>query len=126
MLRAVQVCDRFPSFNLYLPRKPLLRLGIWPYNSSMEKITRNVRELENNERRVYETALGQQLRDNQQVIIQVITVGASEEKEKVGSGGQPTGTLPDWCNVYEGLSDEEIAEIETVILDRSGWSRNSQ
>jgi hypothetical protein len=34
--------------------------------------------------------------------------------------------LPDWCNVYEGLSDEEISEVESVVLDRSGWTRNSQ
>ena len=34
--------------------------------------------------------------------------------------------LPDWCDVYEGLSDEEIADIETVILDRNGWSRSSR
>lgn len=31
--------------------------------------------------------------------------------------------LPDWCDVYEGLSDKQIADIESVVLDRSGWAR---
>ncbi|GAH02117.1 unnamed protein product, partial [marine sediment metagenome] len=29
------------------------------------------------------------------------------------------------CNVYDGLSDEEIAEVEESILDRSNWTRPS-
>jgi predicted DNA-binding antitoxin AbrB/MazE fold protein len=28
-------------------------------------------------------------------------------------------------SVYAGLSEEEIDEIETIILDRGNWSRNS-
>jgi hypothetical protein len=31
--------------------------------------------------------------------------------------------LPDWCNVYEGLSDEEVAEVEAIALDRSHFTR---
>ena len=92
----------------------------------MEKITRNVSDLEKDERRVYEAALGEKLRENQQVILEVITVGAPEHKAEVGGSGQTIGQLPDWCNVYEGLSDHEIAEIETLILDRSGWTRDFQ
>ena len=87
---------------------------------------RNVRDLEKEERRVFEAALGEKLRENQQVILQVITVGAPEQIAETGTGGQPAGEFPDWCNVYKGLSDEEIAEIEKVVLDRTGWNRNSQ
>ena len=28
-------------------------------------------------------------------------------------------TLPDWCNVYDGLSDEEIEDLENTILNRA-------
>ena len=89
----------------------------------MEKITRQFQQLSSDEKRVYESVLGHELQENQQIILQVITVGGAEEEPKTSD--QATGTLPQWCNVYEGLSDEEIAEIETVILDRSHWSRSS-
>jgi hypothetical protein len=92
----------------------------------MEKITRNVADLEQDERRVYEAALGEKLRENQQVILEVITVGVPELKAESGGGGQTIGQLPDWCNVYEGLSDNEISQIETLILDRGGWTREFQ
>ena len=31
--------------------------------------------------------------------------------------------LPDWCNVYEGLSEEDLASLEEVILNRSDFTR---
>lgn len=31
--------------------------------------------------------------------------------------------LPDWCNVYDGLTDEQIAEVEKIALDRSNFMR---
>jgi hypothetical protein len=97
----------------------------------MESITRNVRDIPSDELRLYETVLGAKLRENQQVIIQVISVGdqmreAVSSPEKEGDRASPGVTLPDWCNVYEGLSDEEISDIETVVLDRRGWTRNPQ
>jgi|CXWL01.1.fsa_nt_gi hypothetical protein len=97
----------------------------------MESITRNVRDIPSDELRLYETVLGAKLRENQQVIIQVISVGdqtrgAGPSPEKEGDHAAPGVTLPDWCNVYEGLSDEEISGIESVVLDRSGWTRTPQ
>jgi hypothetical protein len=92
----------------------------------MDTTIRNVRDIDSDERRVYETALGQKLQENQQVLLHVITL-ASEQPAPGGEdqpAKQPCGQLPDWCNVYEGLSDEEIEDIEKVILDRSGWTRN--
>ena len=37
-----------------------------------------------------------------------------------------TTVLPDWCNVYKGLSDEEIAELERAILTRADLTRPSE
>lgn len=31
--------------------------------------------------------------------------------------------LPDWCNVYEGLTDEEIDDIESAIVRDPGTRR---
>ena len=83
----------------------------------MEKITRHVQELDSDEKRVYESVLGHKLRENQQVILHVITL--AEQPEENGTTLQPSGTLPDYCNVYAGMSDEEIEELEKLILDRS-------
>lgn len=28
------------------------------------------------------------------------------------------GTLPDWCNVLEGFSDEDLAEFDAILANR--------
>lgn len=33
--------------------------------------------------------------------------------------------LPDWCRVYEGLSDKEIDDVEQIALDRAHWLREA-
>jgi predicted DNA-binding antitoxin AbrB/MazE fold protein len=35
----------------------------------------------------------------------------------------PDETLPAWHQVYEGCTDEEIAQIEAIALDRSHFMR---
>jgi len=40
--------------------------------------------------------------------------------------GTAAGKLPEWCNVYAGLSDEEIADVEKTILTRADLSRPSE
>jgi hypothetical protein len=87
----------------------------------MESITRNVKDLADEDRRNLEDFVGQHLQDNQQVIIKVITVGtqpANQQPEGAPAQPLPSG-LPDYCNVYDGLSDDEITELEELILDRS-------
>ncbi len=37
-----------------------------------------------------------------------------------------TVALPVWCNVYEGLSDEEIADLDRTILTRADLTRPSE
>lgn len=32
-------------------------------------------------------------------------------------------TLPEWCQVYAGLSDEEIADLERAVLSRADFNR---
>jgi hypothetical protein len=52
-------------------------------------------------------------------------VGSPEQRPEINTGQSAEG-LPDWCNVYEGLTEQEIEDIEKVILDRNGWTRDSQ
>ena len=89
----------------------------------METITRNVRDISSTARKVLEQVLGRQLGDNQQVVIQVVTPETKTEDRKTNSS---PGKLPDWCNVYEGLADVEISEIEKIIQQRADLTRLSE
>ena len=96
-----------------------MEFNLW-YNPSMESIVRNVRDINTSERLVLEQVLGHQLKENQQVIIQVVNVGKEHtERHDV----TPPNQLPTWCNVYAGLTDEQIAEVEEVILQRADLTR---
>lgn len=46
----------------------------------MESIVRNVKDIENEERRFYESVLREQLRDNQRVFIMVLDPGAQADE----------------------------------------------
>jgi hypothetical protein len=71
-----------------------------------------------------EHVIGQHLSESQQVVIQVFN-GDVADAGKPASNPQSlqSPTLPEWCNVYEGLSDAEIANIESSIV-RSHDSRS--
>ncbi len=81
----------------------------------METINRNVRDLGVGERSVVETLVGHRLSDEQTLVIQVLGNGVNAEPTQAD-----TGDLPDWCNVYEGLTDDQIAEIEGAIVRCNG------
>jgi hypothetical protein len=86
----------------------------------MESIIRQVCELQPDERRVYEAALGKQLHENQQIILQVITLNVeTKSNEDVQAHG--AFQRPDWCNVYDGLTEQEIDGVESAAIDRDGW-----
>jgi hypothetical protein len=88
----------------------------------MEPITRHARDIAPDERRALEHVLGRQLEDNQQVIIRVV---APDQQSAGAEPSSPPGKLPDWCNVFEGLTGEQLAEVEQAILERSNLTRPS-
>ncbi len=86
----------------------------------MTPIVRNVADLSADERCVYEHALGQPLRADQQVVIQVVEATAdagSETSASIAANG--SSQLPDWCAIWADLSDEQVADLESAVLDRS-------
>ena len=88
----------------------------------MESITRNVAEISTADREALEHVLGQQLRETQQVVIHVVEV-----ETQAKPNGMPTADkLPDWCHVYKGLTDEEVADLEGVVLTRADLSRAAE
>lgn len=79
----------------------------------METITRNVGDLRANERSAVEQLVGHRLRENQKLVIQVVNIDLGVAEPVSGTQAHE---LPPWCNVYEGLTDEQIAEIEKSIV----------
>ena len=87
----------------------------------MKTIVRNIGELNAGDRSAIERLVGHSLSENQQLVIQVMNVDLAKEEPASGTGG----ALPEWCRVYEGLSDSEVAAVEEVALTRADLSRSA-
>ena len=87
---------------------------------SMEKIIRNVSDIDAADRRTLEHVIGKPLNEDQQLIISVVNL------DPVGldrSGETRAQTVPAWWNIYEGLSDEEIDRLDQAIRQRANLTR---
>lgn len=89
----------------------------------MKTITRHVRDIDIHDRRALERLVGKPLRENQQVIINVVNLDPASESPPTGTNG---ATLPDWCNVYAGLSDEEIDRLDKATQQRLDLTRSAE
>jgi hypothetical protein len=88
----------------------------------METIVHNVGELGPSDRTAAEALVGHALAEHQQLVIQVVDVAVREGDSPAGDRGDQ---LPEWCNVYAGLSDEQIAELEGAISRRLDLTRSN-
>jgi len=92
----------------------------------MDTVIRNVGDMEPQDRQALEHVLGLRLLENQQLLVRVVNL----ESEPAVAAGEPpkdaNPALPAWCNVYAGLSDEEIADLEKTILTRADLTRPSE
>jgi hypothetical protein len=86
----------------------------------METAVHNVRDLNGSDRSAVERLVGHELRENQQLVIQVVNLEVPAGEDGAATSG---GQLPDWCNVYEGLTDEQIADLERAISRRLDLTR---
>ena len=94
----------------------------------MDSNSYNVTDLSADQRHAFEGVLGQPLRDDQRVIVQLLGTDATQpdatprppqdQKITIKREGD-VGILPDWCAIFADLSDEEMSELEAAILDRS-------
>ncbi len=85
----------------------------------METVTCNVRDLPQSDRSALERVVGHPLRESEQVVIQVMSPPTAE----TAAVPPVSGELPDWCNIYQGLSDLQIDELDQAIT-RSDSSRD--
>ena len=87
----------------------------------METVVHQIRKLGDSERSAAEQLVGHALREDQQLVIQVVNLDVVPEES--GSGADQE-QLPEWCNVYAGLTDEEIAKLEHCISRRLDLTRS--
>ena len=85
----------------------------------METVIRTVGELSAPDRSAMERVVGHALADNKQITIQIadtyeIPSGLAQNPSP--SRDEIMAQFPDWCNVYKGLTDEEIDEIDRHIV----------
>lgn len=88
----------------------------------MESVVRNVRDIDQEDRSALERVVGQHLRDNQRLIIQVADLDLSSAT--TDRGIRPPQSLDDWTSVYVGMSDEEIEALDAVVKTRANLTRN--
>ena len=77
----------------------------------METITHHVDKLPASGRSAAEQLIGHSLRGNERLIIQVLEM----EVDPTSTAPATAQTLPDWCNVYQGMTDEEIDDLDRSI-----------
>ena len=94
------------------------------YSGGMDTIIRNVHDIDSEDRSALEHMLGRKLREQQQVIIHLASVDTAEPMHAESS--VTTAKLPEWCHVFEGLSDRELAELDQVIQDRADLTRPTE
>jgi hypothetical protein len=70
-------------------------------------------------RRALEEMIGRPLAANQQLAVSVI-----EGTKSQAADARPAQTLDDWTHVYDGLSDDEIEDIDKIVRSRANLSRN--
>jgi len=87
----------------------------------MDTIIRNVKDIGSTDRQALEHVIGQHLSEHQQLVIRVVNVDFPQQAS--GESPSATGTLPDWCHVYRGLSDEAVSSLEKTVLTRADLSR---
>jgi hypothetical protein len=88
----------------------------------VETIVHNIRDLNAADRAALERMVGHLLKETQQVVVNVRDI----EVEPTASAqhGTTTGDVPDWWKIYEGLSDQEIDELDQAIRQRADLTRH--
>jgi hypothetical protein len=87
----------------------------------MEKVIRNVAELDTGDRQALEHLIGKHLTEHQQVIISVVSLNLAEPDNAT----TPTPrAAPPWAKIYEGLSDEDVDRLDRAIRQRANLTRD--
>ena len=88
----------------------------------MESIVRNVGDLARPDRTAMECVVGHVLGESQRLVIQVMTLDSPAPPPPQAN---TLPELPEWTDVYKGLSDEEIDDLDTAIHERANLTRST-
>jgi hypothetical protein len=93
----------------------------------METVIHQVGSLGDVERSAAEQLVGHPLSENQRLVIHVVNVepGSYDFPDGIFPGGIADQKLPEWCDVYAGMSDEEVAALDAAISQRLDLTRNT-
>ena len=89
----------------------------------METIIRNICDLGEADRSALERVIGHELRETQRVILNIVDVETRKSVPGSHDGMEPGG-VPDWWKIYDGLSDQEIDELDQAIRQRADLTRH--
>ena len=79
----------------------------------------DVAKLDGPHRRALEEVIGRGLQSDQRLAISVVDSAFPRTQDL-----RPAQTLEDWTSVFEGLSDQEIAEIDAISNARPNLTRH--
>ena len=79
----------------------------------------DVAKLDTPHRRALEEVIGCELATHQRLLISVIDVTLPSD-----AASRPAQTLEDWTRVYDGLSDEQVDDIDAIAKTRANLTRN--
>jgi hypothetical protein len=85
----------------------------------METVIRTIGELDANDRSALERVVGHKLLEGQKIAIQIVSEASPPTPEPAAA----VEALPEWCDVYAGLTDEQVDELDRSIV-RSSSSRH--
>lgn len=91
----------------------------------MESVIRKVCDIEEEEKLVLEHVLGRQLHDNQQIVMKVETLDANATHHPEVTDKTDSDELPAWCNVFEGLTEAQKSDLDSILLERANLTRPS-
>jgi hypothetical protein len=90
----------------------------------METIIRTVRDLDQTDRSALERIVGHELTEAEQVIVSVVTPDLARSVEEANGRAAPA-EVPEWWKIYDGLTDQEIDELDQAIRQRADLTRDT-
>ena len=86
------------------------------------EIMKKLNEIDPRDLPIVERLFGQQLDPTSNVVL-ILRDGNNVPKDSNRNSAN-FDTLPDWCDMYAGLSDAQIADLESVVLQRADLARS--
>jgi len=88
----------------------------------MQSFIRDIHDFSPADKHAIEHVIGQPLLEHQRVVIHLLDCEKTEAPPPNNTANEGA-LLPDWCNIYSGLSDKEIALLDQAIARQLDLTR---